>query len=148
VRTNQGLAFSQLETITLGFAVCGVVIYLIYLYKPQKVGARTPLKWQSEPVQGESPQVPLRPLHFEKTYDSFWDVLMNERSYANIAQAKTGEQVLEQTIKRIPNDNIPISDNSVAYPGVFLLAFTSGLFGAMHAIAWHFEFPSTMEKIL
>jgi len=160
VRTNQGLAFSQLETITLGFAVCGAVIYLIYLYKPQKVETPTRIIWRSEPVQGDSPQqkytqsesareVPLRPLHFEKTYDSFWDVLINEqRSYANMARAKTGEQVLEKPPERIPNDNIPISDNGVAHPGVFLLAFSSGLFGAMHAIAWHFEFPSTVEKIL
>jgi hypothetical protein len=157
VRTNQGLAFSQLETITLGFAVCGAVIYLIYLYKPQRVETRTPLLWRSEPVQAESPQqtppsesarkIPLRPLYFEKTYDSFWAVLINEPSYDN---TKTGEQVLEQPllVKRIPNDNIPTSDNNVAHPGVFLLAFASGLFGAMHAIAWHFEFPSTVEKIL
>jgi hypothetical protein len=159
VRTQQGLAFSQLETITLGFAVCGVFIYLIYLYKPQKVETRTTLTGRSEPVQEESSQqkpprsestrqVPLGPLYFEKTYDSFWDVLMNEPSYADREQPKMGEQVPGQTLQRIPNDNIPISDNSVAHPGVFFLAFASGLFGAVHAIAWHFEFPSTVEKIL
>ncbi|KAK3939989.1 hypothetical protein QBC46DRAFT_386386, partial [Diplogelasinospora grovesii] len=140
VRTARGLAFSQLETMTLGFAVCGAIIYLVYFYKPQKVETRTPLTRRSEPGRGPPP----RPLRFEKTYDGFWDVLINERSsYADTADPKAGEQVA-----RIPNDNIPVSDSRVAHPGVFLLAFASGLFGAMHAIAWHFEFPSTVEKIL
>jgi hypothetical protein len=48
VRTNQGLAFSQLETITLGFAVCGMVTYCIYLYKPQNVATRTLWPQRSE----------------------------------------------------------------------------------------------------
>lgn len=158
VRTNQGLAFSQLETVTLGFAVCGAVIYLVYLYKPQNVTTRTPLPPRNEPVQGGTTQQemlqtePTCPLRFEKTYDSFWDVLMNERSSKNKTFAKTDEecpeQSLEQTPERIPNDNIPISENHVAHPGVFFLAFASGLFGAMHAIAWNFEFPSTVERIL
>ena len=38
VRRTQGLDFSQLETITLGFVVCGALTYLLYLHKPQNVG--------------------------------------------------------------------------------------------------------------
>lgn len=158
VRTNRGLAFSQLETVTLGFAVCGVVINLVYLYKPQNVTTTTPLPQRNEPVRGGTPQQEppqsesTFPLRFEKTYDSFWDVLMNERSSRNKTSAKTDEespeQSLEQTPERIPNDNIPVSQNHVAHPGVFFLAFASGLFGAMHAIAWNFEFPSTVERTL
>lgn len=51
-------------------------------------------------------------------------------------------------VVRIPNDNIPIVRNSSVHPGVFLLALVSGLFGALHAIAWHFEFPTAVERIL
>jgi hypothetical protein len=54
----------------------------------------------------------------------------------------------EKPPDKIPNGNIPISQNTIAHPGVFLLAFASGLFSAMHAITWHFEFPSTTEKVL
>lgn len=132
VRTNQGLAFSQLETITLGFAVCGIVIYLLYLYKPQKVGTGISLKRLD---------VSLR---FKKTYDSFWDILVNESTHAS-ADNKSPSSVVPY---RIPNDNIMMTESRVAHSSVLLLAFSSGLFGAMHAIAWHFEFPSTVEKIL
>lgn len=142
IRTNQGLAFSQLETITLGFAVCGAFIYLVYFYKPQNVETGIGLTRRSESPQSEpAPGGPSGDLHFEKTFDS---LLINKRSHSNSAYAMASDEVPE----RIPNDNIPISQSTVAHPSVFLLAFASGLFGAMHAIAWHFEFPSTVERIL
>lgn len=132
VRTNRGLAFSQLETITLGFAVCGTVIYLFYLYKPQKVDTGIQLKGLNAPV---SLQV--------RTYDSFWDVLMNKPAHESTKKENSNPEIPY----RVPNDNIMISENSIAHSAILLLAFASGLFGAMHAIAWHFEFPSTIEKI-
>ncbi|KUI73049.1 hypothetical protein VM1G_08193 [Cytospora mali] len=136
VRTSQGLAFSQLETITLGFAVCGAAIYLTYLYKPQKVETAIPLE------RSKSRAVPLQ---FKKTYDSFWHILMNDAT----AHRNTGKGMLSPGApERIPNDSIPISESRIAHPGVFLLAFASGLFGAMHAIAWGFEFPSNAERML
>jgi hypothetical protein len=129
VRTNQGLDFSQLETITLGFAVCGALVYLIYLYKPQNV--ETPIMVKMRVTDG-------LPIQYERTYDSFWEILTNKRTdTANI-----------NVVDRIPNDNIPIVRNSSVHPGVFLLALSSGLFGAMHAIAWKFEFPTRVERIL
>ena len=128
VRKAQGLDFSQLETITLGFVVCGALIYLIYLYKPQNV--ETSLEVKRGGTDGA-------PIQYEKTYDSFWDILTNKRTdTANINK-----------VDRIPNDNIPIVRNSSAHPGVLLLAVASGLFGALHAIAWNFDFPTAIERI-
>ncbi|OTB07571.1 hypothetical protein M426DRAFT_240654 [Hypoxylon sp. CI-4A] len=136
VRTCKGLAFSQLETITLGLAVCGAVIYLLYLYKPQNVN--TPYEW-AEPKQlsksNTNSHVPIQSQKFQITFDSFWDILVNK-------------SVGKDTINRIPNDNIPISRGGVAHPAIFLLAASSGLFGALHAIAWRFEFPTEVEQIL
>ncbi|KAI0546990.1 hypothetical protein F4679DRAFT_377088 [Xylaria curta] len=129
-RTNQHLAFSQLETITLAFAVCGIFIYILYLHKPQKVETFILYNPQRE-----------EPIQFSKTYDSLWAVLTNE--YGN-----TDVEMAAENTDRIPNDNIPISGSSTAHPILFLLAFASGLFGAFHAIAWHFEFPSTVEMII
>ncbi|KAH0553481.1 hypothetical protein GP486_006450 [Trichoglossum hirsutum] len=140
VRTKQGLAFSQLEAITLGFAVCGAVIYLTYLYKPQNVETHTKVRPKNSEVWS---------LQYEKSFDSFWNVLVNEdRRDANEPRSVNKVDIKVQRIPRIPNDNIPISRNRVAHPGVFLLAFVSGLFGAMHAIAWKFEFPTMVERIL
>lgn len=128
VRRAQGLDFSQLETITLGFVVCGALIYLIYLYKPQNV--ETPFEVKSGGTDGA-------PIQYERTYDSFWDILTNKRTdTANINK-----------VDRIPNDNIPIVRNSSAHPGILLLAVASGLFGALHAIAWNFDFPTAIERI-
>lgn len=128
VRRAHGLEFSQLETITLGFVVCGALIYLIYLYKPQNV--ETSFEVKSGGTDGA-------PIQFERTYDSFWDSLTNKRTdTANINE-----------VDRIPNDNIPIVRNSSVHPGILLLAVASGLFGALHAIAWNFDFPTAIERI-
>ncbi|KAK7920068.1 hypothetical protein PG985_008090 [Apiospora marii] len=132
VRTSQGLDFSQLETITVGFAVCGVLIYLLYFSKPQGLQA---CFVTSVRLSGQD-------LLFQKTYDGFWDVLRNKR------QADKTDRSSPTIVERIPNDNIPISQNQWAHPGIFLLALTSALFGALHAIAWNFEFPTLPEKIL
>lgn len=142
VRTNRGLAFSQLETLTLGLAICGAVIYLLLFYKPQNLATNTPL--------GQNP-----PLRFKRTYDSFWKVLVNEPSNSAPRKRASSEhtsslhnEIPEGIPDRIPNDNFPIFDGRITHPGVFLLALASGLFGALHAIAWNSEFPSHVEKIL
>ena len=128
VRKTLGLAFSQLEAITLGFAICGATIYLIYLYKPQNVG--TPFKLEGGLADGG-------PIQYEKTFENFWELLTNkEPDTADI-----------KPVDRIKNDNVPIVPNSLVHPAVFLLAFASGVFGAIHAIAWNFEFPTAAEKV-
>ncbi|KAK7983496.1 preprotein translocase subunit YidC [Apiospora arundinis] len=126
VRTTQSMAFSQLETLTVGFAVCGFLTYLFYFYKPQGVKTNLETKKKFSLVRNE------------KTFDSFWDVLINKKRWARISTKVT----------RIPNDNITMSQNQWGHPGIFVLALASALFGAMHAIAWDFEFPSVQEKML
>ena len=78
-------------------------------------------------------------VHYESTYESFWEILTNKNTNTNNIDVK---------INRIPNDNIPIVLNSSIHLGIFLLALASGLFGALHAIAWNFEFPTVVERIL
>ncbi|KAI2637802.1 hypothetical protein GGS26DRAFT_545143 [Hypomontagnella submonticulosa] len=143
VRTAQGLDFSQLETITLGLAVCGALINLLYIYKPHNISTPYKLrrvkqmgKWV-DLKPGEPTENGLQPLEFRWTYESFWNVLRN----------RPMDQGTMDDVPRIPNDNIPISQNRVAHPAIFLLAVLSGLFGALHAIAWNFEFPTRVERI-
>ncbi|KAI0385171.1 hypothetical protein F5Y04DRAFT_269091 [Hypomontagnella monticulosa] len=146
LRTARGLEFSQLETVTLGLAVCGVAIYLLYIYKPQNIATAHELrrvrqgeKWVELESESEtSIEHHLHPQGFRRTYDSFWKVLINQPMDPGIANQDD----------RVPNDNIPISQNRVAHPAIFILAAFSGLFGALHAIAWNFEFPTKAERIL
>ena len=169
VRTNQGLNFSQLEAVTLGFAICGFTVYLIYLYKPQNVETPFIVEQNMETLSvveqnAETPSVvengvgtptvvkqdvetpsamkigvtETSPIRYERTFESFWEILTNKK-------IDTGNI---EVVDRIPNDNIPIVRNSSVHPGVFLLALASGLFGALHAIAWNFEFPTAVERIL
>ncbi|KAH8691557.1 hypothetical protein BGW36DRAFT_304654 [Talaromyces proteolyticus] len=139
VRADRSLDFSQLETVTLGFAVCGVVTYILYLPKPQNVQTPIFLAPGDSRIGGSG-----RILRYEKTFDSFWGILLNEERRRDDKQ----ESLDKRYVDRVPNDNIPMSNNQVAHSGIFVLAFASGLFGAMHAIAWNFEFPTHVEQII
>ncbi|KAM0463373.1 hypothetical protein ACHAO4_000086 [Trichoderma viride] len=134
-RHIQGIDFSQLETVTLSFAICGVLIYCTYFYKPQNI--ERPIEFKHDTHENATRFSTPQP---EKTFDSFWAIMLNK-------QTDNGQTDGMKT--RIPNDNIPIykGDNGV-HPAVFILALASGLFGAIHAIAWKFEFPTKEEKLL
>ncbi|UKZ79034.1 hypothetical protein TrVFT333_006785 [Trichoderma virens FT-333] len=170
-RHIQGVHFSQLETVTLSFAICGVLIYCTYFYKPQNIERAIELKNDmrdsnvvsqytaddaQEPAVRDSDDVPQNraddtqkaaarffSLQSEKPYDSFWAIMLNKQTSLKKPDSK-GQKTL-----RIPNDNIPIYKGSnEVHPAVYLLALASGLFGAIHAIAWQFEFPTEEEKLL
>jgi hypothetical protein len=124
VRKTRHLRFSQLEMLTLAFAVCGVGTYTACWYKPQGVGI--PSK-----VKGRGPEVP----NFSKTYDNFWEVLTNSKRST-------------KDIDRVKNDNIPLGTSEVTRWAIPGLAVMSAAFGCLHLIAWNFEFPTEREKLL
>ncbi|KAK4860833.1 hypothetical protein LT330_004564 [Penicillium expansum] len=126
-RKIRGLPFSQFETLTLGLAICGIAVYITYWYKPQGVGI--PIKL----AKREGPKMP----QFSRTYDSFWDVISNSRKKNGL-----------QPVHRIKNDNIPLAKSDKWHSTIILLAVLSATFGCIHIIAWNFEFPSGVEKLL
>lgn len=75
--------------------------------------------------------------HFLRTYDGFWDVLSNSRG-------KKGSE----SVDRIKNDNIPLAKSYKWLTTIIVLAVLSAVFGCIHIIAWNFEFPSDVEKLL
>ncbi|EHK49266.1 hypothetical protein TRIATDRAFT_271260 [Trichoderma atroviride IMI 206040] len=138
-RHIQGLDFSQLETVTLSFAICGVLIYCTYFYKPQNIGR--PIEFKHDTRENAAR---FSTLQSDKTFDSFWAIMLNKK----IDDKKTDSSKYQRA-PRVPNDNIPINKgNNDVHPVVYLLALASGLFGAIHAIAWTFEFPTEEEKLL
>ncbi len=128
------MPFSQLETVTLGFAICALVIYILYMDKPQRIDYRLKLDLTGRKYDFA---------HTEKTYNSFWDILQNETSVEAFVKALQGEDnsspqskegnqhaaktnmppnngaVQEHVLKRIPNDNVPVSSSRLAHPGVY-----------------------------
>ncbi|KAL7933303.1 hypothetical protein V8C35DRAFT_327997 [Trichoderma chlorosporum] len=154
-RHIQGVHFSQLETVTLSFAICGVLIYCTYFHKPQRVDRAIELK-NNTPISNDNPQTPVNDTqnaaaqllspYSDKTYDSFWAIMLNKQRESTPRQTSSSKL---QKQPRIPNDNIPIyKGNNDVHPAIILLALASGLFGAIHAIAWGFEFPTEVEKLL
>jgi hypothetical protein len=127
VRAFRSLPFSQLETLTLGLAVCGAGTYIVYWYKPQGVGA---------PIVIRKRNPSYSPI-FSKTYDSFWKILANTE---NLSDTKP--------FNRVKNDNIPMGTSQIAHVAIPVLAVMSAAFGCFHLIAWDFEFPTDVEKIL
>lgn len=126
-RKIRDLPFSQFETLTLGLAVCGIAVYITYWYKPQGVGMAIKV------AKREGCVVP----QFSRTYDSFWDVLSNSR-----------KKTSSQPVHRIKNDNIPLAKSDKWHTTIIVLAVLSAVFGCIHIIAWNFEFPSDVEKLL
>ncbi|PTB43658.1 hypothetical protein M441DRAFT_67391 [Trichoderma asperellum CBS 433.97] len=152
-RHIQGVDFSQLETVTLSFAICGVLIYWTYFHKPQNIERPIELKTDT-PLSNDVSQnkdndaqkaIPwFSSLQSEKTFDSFWAIMLNKQTGSKKTDSGKSEKA-----PRISNDNIPVyKGNNDVYPAVYLLALASGLFGAIHAIAWRFEFPTDAEKLL
>lgn len=137
-RRIQGLHFSQFETVTLSFAICGVLIYCTYFHKPQKIEQAIELKHATSEATAH-----FLTLQSEKTFDSFWAIMLNKRTDEKETDSSKNKAL------RIPNDNVPSNKGTNdVHPAVYLLALASGLFGAIHAIAWKFEFPTEEEKLL
>jgi hypothetical protein len=130
-RRAQGLPISQLEVLTLAFAVCGVATYAVYWHKPKDV---------SVPIDVGEPRIVSSDNKFAfqtfKSFDSFWSLLVND------------VDPIKECLDRVPNDNIPIQSAGLTHTATFLLAFVSALFSSLHAIAWNFAFPTAAEETI
>ncbi|KAK0703011.1 hypothetical protein B0T26DRAFT_657700 [Lasiosphaeria miniovina] len=129
VRTARHLAFSQLETLTLAFATCGVLTYICYWYKPQDV--KRPIKVRLR--RGEDALAVFQQQYF----DRLWDVLTNSRTNDD-----------SQSVGRIRNDTIPKAAPETTHYALYVLAILTAGFGSIHALAWNFEFPTRAEQIV
>ncbi|KAK3292653.1 uncharacterized protein B0H64DRAFT_477768 [Chaetomium fimeti] len=130
VRRSQGLPSSQLEILTLAFAICGVVTYAVYWYKPKDVAV--PISVRTKYGEDE----PGRALPRLTTFESFWRVVTNNKDDRS------------RPLGRVPNDNIPVNRAGFAHTATFLLAFVSAAFASLHAVAWDFDFPTAAEATI
>jgi hypothetical protein len=118
IRAVEEKQSSQLEVTALAMAICAFVTYLLLIWQPKDVYTPTSIVAQSSPDQAE----------FDKL-------------------------VLLSFVPPFPNGRKnPATSNFSSYPSSSLdyrgVMFGLVIFGAIHLVAWNFQFPSAVEQLL
>jgi hypothetical protein len=129
-RATRHLAISQLEIITVAFAVCAVVTYCFSWNKPQDVKTATTI---------------LIPRRLSGKEERDVMELQPEELVELLAGAATETRGL--SFAQIHNGFIELSD-SIVQPVSVWLTLAVMVFGAIHLAAWNFAFPSQRERIM
>jgi len=129
-RAARHLAISQLEIITVAFAVCAVVTYCFSWNKPQNVKTATTI---------------FIPRHLSCKEER--DVMELEPKELLVLFAGTKTSMWGSPFRRIRNGSIELSDRLVQPVSVWLTLAVM-IFGAIHLAAWNFAFPSQAERIM
>lgn len=131
-RRTEGLPITQLEIMTLAYAVITVAMYVAWWDKPQNVGGpvRVAVKEMPEPER-----VPERAWHM-RIFDivaGWQDDLVNLRRDRRVPTFYGGSALGK-------------GDNS--FRADFIALCAAMVFGAVHCAAWHYVFPSHAEKLI
>ncbi|KAJ5823541.1 hypothetical protein N7447_005881, partial [Penicillium robsamsonii] len=122
VRLALNLSSSQLEIITLSFAICSIITYSLLLNKPKDVQASHTIKAAKRP--------------------SAEDMIL-------IANAGPTGFAFDRASIWVPN-NVLSRDTHMS-DGNFMIYLASApaltLFGGIHCIAWNFAFPTEVERL-
>lgn len=130
-RFTTGLAVSQIEIATVAFAIMAVLIYLANWWKPKDISQPTVLHFYG---YGK------RPGHLRDRKQSFTKRILSPSW--TIDRAESG---VSHNINRAANDVLWLEGE---IPLLFyLMAGSSFGFGALHCLAWNFEFPTWVELI-
>ena len=141
VRATERLPISQLEIAVLAFSVCAAVTYLFYWWKPQNVTVPTYITADGDDPRNNSKlfdrsTFPPRSSWFQSTFE-LWKP----------------KSILDLISCPIPND-IEYEENFEfvsGQPWTFIddgVVITGTIFGALHCLAWDFQFPSPTERLL
>lgn len=138
-RASEGLAISLLEITTLAFATCAITTYILLWHKPQDVMTPTYINATNtltrEQVIGLAARSPVSTLFVHE----FW--------LHGVAIRAMADSVFPWT-RGIPI-RLPWRKDTFYLNPVFIgIGFGGTLFGTIHFIAWNFEFPTPVERIL
>ncbi|CAD6591799.1 MAG: hypothetical protein ASARMPRED_005610 [Alectoria sarmentosa] len=138
-RASEGLAISLLEITTLAFAACAIATYILLWHKPQDVMTPTYIDATNvltrEQVIGLAARSPVSTLFVHE----FW--------LHGVAIRAMADSVFPWT-RGIPI-RLPWQKDTLYLNPVFIgIGFGGTLFGTIHFIAWNFEFPTPVERIL
>ena len=138
-RASEGLAISLLEITTLAFAACAIATYILLWHKPQDVMTPTYIDATNiltrEQVIGLAARSPVSTLFVHE----FW--------LHGVAIRAMADSVFPWT-RGIPI-RLPWRNDTFYLNPVFIgIGFGGTLFGSIHFVAWNFEFPTPVERIL
>ena len=138
-RGSEGLAISLLEITALAFAVCVIATYVLLWHKPQDVITPTYIDATNvltrEQIIGLAACSPVSTL------------LLKEFLLHGVAIRAMAENIFPWT-RGIPI-GFPRQKDTLYLNPVFIgIGFGGALFGAVHPIAWNFESPTPVERIL
>ena len=138
-RASEDLAISLLEVMTLAFAVCAIATYILLWHKPQDVMTPTYVDATDiltrEQVIGLAARCPVSTLMVKE----FW--------LHGVAIRAMADNIFPWT------RGIPVrfwrQQNTLYLNPIFIgIGFGGVLFGTVHFIAWNFQFPTPVERIL
>ena len=138
-RASEGLAITLLEITTLAYAACAIATYVLLWHKPQDV--MTPTYFDAgtlltrEHVIGLAARSPVSTL------------FVNEFWLHGVAIRTMADNVFPWT-RGIPIRLPRHTDVFYLNPIFIGIGFGGVLFGSVHFIAWNFEFPTPVERIL
>lgn len=138
-RASEGLAISLLEVTTLAFATCAIATYILLWHKPQDVMTPTYIDATNvltrDQVIGLAARSPVSNLFVHE----FW--------LHGVAIRAMADSVFPWT-RGIPI-RLPRQKDTLFLNPIFIgVGFGGTLFGIIHFIAWNFEFPTPVERIL
>ncbi|CAF9930051.1 hypothetical protein IMSHALPRED_008076 [Imshaugia aleurites] len=138
-RASEGLAISLLEITTLAFATCAIATYILLWHKPQDVMTPTYIDARNiltrDQVIGLAARSPVSTLFVHE----FW--------LHGVAIRGMADNVFPWT-RGIPI-RLPWRTDTIYLNPIFIgIGFGGALFGTVHFIAWNFEFPTPVERIL
>ena len=136
------LPVTELEIVTLAYATMSFGIYLFWWDKPLNVGC--PIRVFAINSQGveEKGEQTVREMPGVGREDEFWLVRMGDYIIGN---QDTDDDMLARKVPTFWSGN-PTYNQAIAADIITLMVGI--IFGAIHCIAWSFEFPSYMELVL
>ncbi|KAH8131360.1 hypothetical protein FP744_10003754 [Trichoderma asperellum] len=130
VRVARRLPVSPLEVAVVAFAVCAVLIYVLYWNKPQRVGVTQTIQINDIHALYNKAKLEASPRFFKGLFQGMKSAFGTS---------------FEEPLRGAPInvDSIDNSDDSV----LFIASASAAVFGGIHALAWNFAFPSRIELV-
>lgn len=144
-RVSQKLAITTLELTTLSYVFCTLFMYIQWANKPLDVESPTILVSEAtieqiliEAGEEASKLYHLTPLDFIDDQSPSW--LIDVQPHLRFRRGPP-----ERPLPRFTNDRLPVIGASADAILLFIVSMT---YCSLHFVAWNFEFPTQIEKIL